>query len=106
MSTDVEVVKQAAEKQEVEQPQPYVRFTVGPQGRVVIPSELRRTWKLEQGETLVARLVDDQLIIERPKAILARLKQRFAHLVGGPSLVDELIAERRLEAAREDEESV
>ncbi len=101
MSTLVEVANQEAGKREE-----YVRITVGPQGRIVIPSELRRALKIEQGETLVVRVVNDQLIIERPAAILERIKQRFAHLVGGPSLADELIAERRLEAMRENEESM
>lgn len=77
---------------------------VGPQGRVVIPAELRRAWKLESGEVLLARLENDRLVLERPAQVIERVKQRFAHLRGGPSMADELIAERRREAARDNEE--
>jgi AbrB family looped-hinge helix DNA binding protein len=81
-----------------------VKMNVGPQGRVVIPVELRRAWNLEPGETLVARLENDKVTLERPEQALKRVLARFAHLVGGPSMADELIAERRLAAQREREE--
>jgi AbrB family looped-hinge helix DNA binding protein len=78
-----------------------VTIHVGPQGRVVIPAEIRRAWNLETGDVLVARLGDDVLVLERPAQVVERIRQRFAHLRGRPSLVDELIADRRREAERE-----
>lgn len=78
---------------------------VGPQGRVVIPAELRRAWKLEPGEVLVARLEDDVLVLERPAQILERIRDRFAQARGESNPVDELIVERRREAEREDREA-
>ena len=83
-----------------------VAVQVGPQGRVVIPAALRRAWKLESGERLVMRLEGDQVVIERPLAALERFIRRYPQLREGPSMADELIAERRLEAAREDAESM
>ena len=78
---------------------------VGPQGRMVIPVELRRVWKLESGEVLLAHLDGDQLILERPAQVIERIRQRYAHLRGDPGLVDELIAERRRNAQQEDAEA-
>jgi hypothetical protein len=45
---------------------------------------------------------DDRLVIETREAAIQRLRQRFAHLPAGVSLADELIAERRSEAKREE----
>ncbi len=52
---------------------------IGAQGRVVIPAHLRKALGFKPGDRLVARQV-------------------------GESLVDELIGERRAEAAREEHE--
>lgn len=78
-----------------------VEVQVGPQGRVVIPAALRQTWRIQPGETLLARLEDNRLILEKRAQIAARVQGRFAALAGQPSLADELIAERRREAAGE-----
>jgi len=78
-----------------------VELQVGPQGRVVIPASLRQAWQLTTGETLMARLEDDRLILEKPAHILQRTKDRFVALRGQPSLADELIAERHSEALQE-----
>jgi len=77
---------------------------VGPQGRVVIPAALRRELKLEPGDVLIARAEDDRLVLETRDAILERWRRRFAHIPSDVSLADELIAERREEARREEEE--
>ncbi len=80
---------------------PMIEVQVGPQGRVVIPAPLRQAWQIKPGETLVAHLEADRLILERPSHIVQRLKDRFAGLHGQPSLAEELIAERRREAQKE-----
>lgn len=72
------------------------------QGRVVIPSDLRRTLNFSGGEELVARVQGEQLILERRDAIVRRLKARYKGLEG--SLADELLEERRREAEREADE--
>jgi bifunctional DNA-binding transcriptional regulator/antitoxin component of YhaV-PrlF toxin-antitoxin module len=80
-------------------------LNVGPQGRIVIPVALRRAWGLEQGETLIARLEGDRVFLERPLDALESFKRSYPQLRDEPNMIDELIAERRLEAAREDAES-
>lgn len=76
-----------------------VRF--GPDGRVLVPVELRRALGVTPGEALVARVVDRQLVIERREDALHRLQGRFAGIPAGVSLADELIADRRREVERD-----
>jgi AbrB family looped-hinge helix DNA binding protein len=78
-----------------------IEVTVGPQGRLVVPAQLRRELGLEAGDVLMARAEEDRLVLERRGAILERLRRRFAHIPADVSLADELIAERREEADRE-----
>ena len=79
-----------------------IEVTVGPQGRLVVPAPLRRRLGIEAGDVLVARAQDERLVLERRDAILARVRGRLAAVPDDVSMVDELIAERREEAARED----
>ena len=79
-----------------------IEVTIGPQGRLVVPAPLRRRLGIEVGDVLVARAQDDRLVLERREAILARLRGRLAAVPDDVSMVDELIAERREEAKRED----
>ena len=75
---------------------------LGPQGRLVIPAQLRRLLGFEPGDTLVARLENGRLILEKREAIRRRLKDRFARVAQGKSLASELLTERRREAEREE----
>jgi bifunctional DNA-binding transcriptional regulator/antitoxin component of YhaV-PrlF toxin-antitoxin module len=70
--------------------------------RVVIPAVLRQHWQISSGDTLLARLEDDRLVLEKPAQVMQRVKQRYAALLGQASLADELIAERRAAATQED----
>lgn len=74
---------------------------VGAQGRLVIPAALRKALHLEPGDRLVARQEGEALVLERREAIQKRLQDRFRHIPNDVSLVNELIAERRAEAAKE-----
>ncbi|TAM61748.1 MAG: AbrB/MazE/SpoVT family DNA-binding domain-containing protein [Rhodanobacter sp.] len=74
---------------------------IGAQGRLVIPAALRKALHLEPGDRLIARQEGETLVLERRGAIAKRLQDRFRHIPQKVSLVDELIAERRAEAAKE-----
>lgn len=74
---------------------------VGAQGRLVIPAALRKALGLKPGDRLIARQEGESLVLERREAIEQRLLDRFRHIPREVSLVDELIAERRAEAAKE-----
>jgi bifunctional DNA-binding transcriptional regulator/antitoxin component of YhaV-PrlF toxin-antitoxin module len=78
-----------------------IELHVGPQGRLVIPARLRQAWGIERGTVLLAHLEEDRLVLEKPAQVLQRIKRRFAALQDQPSLADELIADRRVEAERE-----
>jgi AbrB family looped-hinge helix DNA binding protein len=79
-----------------------VPLRIGPQGRVVIPAELRRELGLEPGETLMARVESRRLVLEPRGEILARLRSELRGATQPEtSMVDELLAERRREARRE-----
>ena len=77
---------------------------LGSQGRLVIPAALRKALNLKPGDRLIARKVGDSLVLERRETIEKRLWVMFSHIPKEVSLVDELIAERRAEARREDAE--
>ena len=71
-------------------------------GRVVIPAEYRRALGLAEGDTLVLRLDDGLLqLMTRAEAIRRAQELVTKHTSGQQSLVDELIADRRADAARE-----
>jgi AbrB family looped-hinge helix DNA binding protein len=82
------------------------KVRVGPQGRVVIPASLRKALDLEPGDELIARIEDGRLVLERREQIIARIRAHFASVPADVSLADELIAERRAEARREESESL
>ena len=72
------------------------------QGRVVIPAEIRRSLGLKGPTDLLFRLEDGVLTVETVAAAVARAQRLVAdHVDPERSLIDELIAERRAEAAAE-----
>lgn len=79
------------------------RIRVGPQGRIVIPAAVREAMSLGVGEELIARVEDGRLVLERRENAARRLKERFSKVPSGRSLSEELIAERREEAKRENQ---
>lgn len=78
------------------------RVKVGPDGRILIPANLRRAAGLEPGTTVVVSLDGGSLRVETVLAQVRRVQTLLAPLRRpGVSIVDELIAERRAEAAQE-----
>lgn len=73
-------------------------ITLGAQGRLVLPAPFRKALDLSAGEHLLVRLEADHLVIEKTAAVERRMRQRFRK-AAGRSLADELIEERRREAA-------
>ncbi len=72
-----------------------------PQGRVLIPKQLRTRLGISSDTELHSRIEGESLILETRKAILARMREEARRVDSGRSMVDELIADRRLDAARE-----
>ena len=79
------------------------RLTIGADGRVVIPAAVRANMDLGSDGRVVARLENGELRLASPNVVLRRF-QDFAKANGMATgnVVDEFIAERRAEAAREE----
>jgi AbrB family looped-hinge helix DNA binding protein len=78
---------------------------IAPGGRVVIPADFRKALGVDVGDDLVVELVDGELRLRSLDAAIARVQEIVRKYVPeGVSLADELIRERREEAAREESE--
>jgi antitoxin PrlF len=74
---------------------------LGQQGRLVIPAEVRAALGLAPGDRLHLHLSGPRLVLERQQDAVAELRQIAAKVPKSRSLVDELLAERRVAAADE-----
>lgn len=81
------------------------QVVLGDRGRIVLPAELRKELELEPGCRFAVDTEQDGTIRLRTYAAIARASMGMLADLAPPdkSLVDELIAERRLEAKREEE---
>lgn len=80
-----------------------VRLSIAADGRVVIPIEMRRAMRLGNREVVTARVVDGELCLTSPTTALEKAQALVESLIPADvSMADELIAERRDEALRED----
>ncbi len=81
---------------------PIVVTKVDSNGRVALPAEYRRQLGLETGDRVVVELDDCEIRIVSQREAIRRVQELVAQYVSPDrSLADELIAERRAEAARE-----
>lgn len=70
-------------------------------GKIVIPAELRRDLNLMDGDTLVVERDGDTIVIKPGRQVLREIQAKVKALIKEPFTVDDFIAERRAEAARE-----
>ena len=79
---------------------------IGPQGRLVIPASLRRLMGIKPGDELIPLVEEGRLVLATRAALLADIGAEFAARVPAQiSLSQELMAERRQEARREEAET-
>ncbi len=82
---------------------PHGEVEANGQGRVTIPAQVRRAAGIEPGVPLLVYVEDGRVVIETREQLLARIRRDVADSwVGHGSVVDELIADRRAEAKREE----
>jgi len=66
-------------------------------GRIVIPAEYRQALGLRVGDEVILRLEDGEVRIFTPRQAIKRAQELVRkYIPQGSSLVDELIADRRL----------
>jgi AbrB family looped-hinge helix DNA binding protein len=81
----------------------YIHTRLGEDRRVSIPAKVCDRLGIAAGDPLVLEETDDSLRLIPCSRILQEVQAAFApYRIEGESVVDELIAERRAEAARED----
>ena len=73
----------------------------GQGGRIVLPAEFRQALGVKVGDELILSLKDDEIHVFTRRAAIKRAQGMLKHIAPGRSLADELIQERRAEAARE-----
>lgn len=74
---------------------------LGKQGRLVIPADVRLALGLAPGDRLHLHVAGQRLVLERQQDAVAELRGMASKVPQARSLVDELLAERRLAAASE-----
>ncbi len=83
-----------------------VRVKVSEKGRVVLPMHFREAVGIKVGDVVNLEFIDNELRISTFSSRLAKARARLHRLVPqGVNLVDDLIAERRAEAKREEDEA-
>lgn len=88
-----------------EAPPQSTHIELGVGGRVVIPAAIREAMGVKEGDRLVVRFEDGELTLMSKQLALERMRELVRKYVPpGVSLVDELIADRRREAALEEAE--
>jgi bifunctional DNA-binding transcriptional regulator/antitoxin component of YhaV-PrlF toxin-antitoxin module len=82
-------------------------LVLGPKGRVLLPADLRGAMGLEEGDVITAWLKDGEVRMHSHLHGLRKIQiEASSQAKGSVYASDELIAERRAEAAKEDEETL
>jgi len=79
-----------------------VRAKLADGGRIVIPASFRKAMGVEIGDEVTLSLEDGELRVSTRLQEMRRAREIFRRFVEGtPSMAEELLAERRAEAAHE-----
>jgi bifunctional DNA-binding transcriptional regulator/antitoxin component of YhaV-PrlF toxin-antitoxin module len=82
-------------------------LVLGPKGRVLLPAEMRAVLGLDEGDVITAWLKDGEVRMHSHRHGLRKVQADAPSLAKGSVYAsDELIAERRAEAAKEDAEAL
>jgi antitoxin PrlF len=76
-------------------------LVLGKQGRIVIPASIRTALGLAPGDRVHLQVTGRRLVLERQQDAVAELRALAAEVPTNRSLVEELLADRRLAAETE-----
>ncbi len=76
-------------------------LVLGKQGRLVIPASIRTALGLAPGDRMHLHVTGRRLVLERQQDAVAELRALAAEVPTNRSLVEELLADRRLAAETE-----
>lgn len=80
----------------------YLQLEIKEGGRILLPAEVRAAMGVVEGDVLSAVVTDGELSLMSQDVAIRQIQAMVRkHVPEGVSLVDELIAERRAEEARE-----
>lgn len=84
-----------------------VHVKLAANGRVCIPADVRDRLGLKDGDSLLLDATDEGIVLRTPRQAVRRAQALSRKMLEGRpnSTVDDFIAEKRREAAREAEES-
>lgn len=74
--------------------------SIGVKGRTIVPQAIRKALRVEEGDTILYLETPQGIVLTTRQALIDRLTGAFAK-DDGLDLTQELIADRRAEAARE-----
>ena len=80
-----------------------MRITVGERGRLVLPSSVRRKLGLKPGTHMLLSTEQDGSLRLRPYRVVTDQNRGLLRDLPGGSMAEELLSERRAEAAAEEE---
>lgn len=84
-----------------------MRLAIDDEGRVQLPPDLRALMMAEKAGPLLAEVVDGELRLISPKAAIYKVRRMIAQSDwGGGSVTEQLFAERRAEALRDEAEAL
>lgn len=82
-------------------------LVLGPKGRVLLPADMRKAMELAEGDVLTAWLKDGEVRLHSHRHGLRKIQDASSSITkAGHYVSDELIAERRAEAAKDDRETL
>lgn len=76
-------------------------LSLGRQGRLVIPADIREALGLSPGDRINIRLDGPRIVMERPADAIEEIRALGREKTPNRSFVDELLAERRAEVRDE-----
>ena len=78
-----------------------IKTKVGQGGRIVLPVEFRKAMGIKPGDEVILAFKDGEVRVFTRQMAITRAQGMLKHIAPGRSVADELIQERRAEAARE-----